>query len=486
MKQITRLNLILILALGLRLISLNQSLWLDEAFQVWSVTHYSPKGLLTEYLTGDFNPPLSYLISWLLTRILGDKEVILRLPSVFLGVVNVWLIYIFSQTLFSKAKIEVAQKQFSLGEIAAFFLALAPLHLYYSQESRPYILASVLATWSMLEFWRLLKEEKGAVWRYVLATALMIYSHYLTWLLLLLQAVFLIAVNGKKIKILQKVMISWLAVFVCFLPWLPIFLKQLRIGSEVAKTLPVWRTLGEISLKNIALVPVKFIIGRIAIENNLLYGFVMMPLILLIAGILLIVFKRTLVSKSTAFYYLWLWFVGPLLLGLALSLKWPMFQYFRFLFILPAFYLLITLGISNLKLSWQGPVVLGIFLINAIASSIYLFNPAFHREDWRSTSTYIQLKDMGAVVVILKPIEAPFAYYNQNQSRTLDYSEINQARFEKRLWLIKYAQPIFEPANNTEETIKQYGFQEVSEKQFRGDISIKYFINPSGLTAFKK
>ena len=72
----------LLLAFFLRLINLNQSLWLDEAFQYKSTYFFSLKDLLTVYLPNDFNPPLSYLINFFFNRAFGWSEVALRLPSV--------------------------------------------------------------------------------------------------------------------------------------------------------------------------------------------------------------------------------------------------------------------------------------------------------------------------------------------------------------------------------------------------------------------
>src|SRR3990167_6457501 len=84
---------ILLLALVLRLINLNQSLWLDEAFQFKSTYFFSLKDLLTVYLPGDFNPPLSYLINFGVGKVFGYSEIALRLPSVIFGVITVWLVY---------------------------------------------------------------------------------------------------------------------------------------------------------------------------------------------------------------------------------------------------------------------------------------------------------------------------------------------------------------------------------------------------------
>ena len=70
-----KLLLILLLALILRLISLNQSLWLDEGIQWWAVTTFPLKHLITEYIRGDFNPPLFHTILYFWVKLFGDRGV---------------------------------------------------------------------------------------------------------------------------------------------------------------------------------------------------------------------------------------------------------------------------------------------------------------------------------------------------------------------------------------------------------------------------
>ena len=87
--------LLIILAVGfwIRLVGLNQSLWLDEAIEWWAVTSFSLKQLLFGYMAGDFNPPGHHLLLWFWVRIFGDAEISLRFPSVLFGVGLVYLIY---------------------------------------------------------------------------------------------------------------------------------------------------------------------------------------------------------------------------------------------------------------------------------------------------------------------------------------------------------------------------------------------------------
>jgi uncharacterized membrane protein len=76
----------------LRLVSLNQSLWLDEATTALA-SKMSLANLFTKFFPGDFHPPLYYLIMKFWTSIFGYSEISLRFPSIVL--VWVWFILLF-------------------------------------------------------------------------------------------------------------------------------------------------------------------------------------------------------------------------------------------------------------------------------------------------------------------------------------------------------------------------------------------------------
>src|SRR3989344_9192598 len=97
MKKALPLYLILLLAIILRLKSLDQSFWLDEAVQAV----ISGKNLETVNWGADFQPPLFYLLSHLWLKIGPTAERFLRLPSVIFGVLTVYLLYIFCKPFFS-------------------------------------------------------------------------------------------------------------------------------------------------------------------------------------------------------------------------------------------------------------------------------------------------------------------------------------------------------------------------------------------------
>ena len=53
--------IILLFSLGLRLISIDQSLWLDEAISA-NVAKLSIEKIIPTFSVGDFHPPLFYLV----------------------------------------------------------------------------------------------------------------------------------------------------------------------------------------------------------------------------------------------------------------------------------------------------------------------------------------------------------------------------------------------------------------------------------------
>ena len=133
---------ILILALVLRLISLNQSLWLDEAINALAVKNLSLFDLVTKYTINDFHPPLYHIVLLFWTRVFGFSEVILRLPSVLFTLLSMVVTYFIGRDFFSK----------KIGLISALLFAVSPLSIYYSQEARMYALAVLFASLSFYFF----------------------------------------------------------------------------------------------------------------------------------------------------------------------------------------------------------------------------------------------------------------------------------------------------------------------------------------------
>ncbi len=258
------------LALALRLITLNQSLWLDEGINVNVARGLSYKDLIFHYSLGDFHPPLYHIILKTWITFFGYSEISVRIPSVILGVGTVFIVYLIAKKLFEQRT----------AIIAATLIATAPLHIYYSQEARMYMLAAFLATLSVYFFISILKKDTFLNWfGFIIATTLMLYSDYLPYLLLPAY-LFFIFINRKRInpQIVRAAIPSLILILALLSPWLMLLPQQLAGGLGTAAASPAWaQVVGAGSIKNLALTFIKFIVGRISASDHRLYALLFAP-----------------------------------------------------------------------------------------------------------------------------------------------------------------------------------------------------------------
>jgi len=125
---------IILLGALVRLPQMTSSFWYDETFTA-GLAALSP-GDLSTVVMSDVHPPLWYLIS----SFLPPTEVGLRLPSLLLGLVSIWLIYAIG--------LKTANRKVAL--MAALLVALLPGHVYYSTEARAYALLLTLVLLTVL------------------------------------------------------------------------------------------------------------------------------------------------------------------------------------------------------------------------------------------------------------------------------------------------------------------------------------------------
>lgn len=441
--------LILVFGLLLRLISINQSLWLDEAISVSLVKNSSFLKNLSFYMKGDFNPPLFNLVLYFWLKVFPAQEFFIRLPSLIFGLGAGIFTYKIAQLFLKKKE----------AYLPFLLLITSPLHIYYSQEARMYSLAAFTVTGSMYYFIKFLQTKKPIFAPYyLLFTILMLYSHYLCWLILPVQWLYIVLQKNKKIFL--NFLINQLLILFSLIPLAPLLLSQLQIGQKAALENVVWgNVVGALSFKNIALLLIKFMIGRTSFESKLFYYLI----ILLLA----IFFGFLLTRAGKKMFVLWLWLVVPPFLGAIISFKIPVFSYFRFLFCLPAFYLLLAGGVFNLKNPKSYLVVL--LMINLFFSSRYLFNQDYHRENWKEAIKILHQQNIDDDPVLMEPnVAAPFIFYDQAKSHLVFSDQKETLKYQPTVWLIPYAQPIFDPEDQTRKFLQNNDFVRTYEQHFRG------------------
>lgn len=126
---------IIAIAAALRVYQIgSHSLWLDEAFSYHYVTTRSLRNLLFMLPQTDPHPPLYYVVLELWTTVAGTSEAALRFPSAVFGTAAIGAQYYLVKGVFDE----------ETGLLAALLLALSPIYVSFSQETRMYSLAVLL------------------------------------------------------------------------------------------------------------------------------------------------------------------------------------------------------------------------------------------------------------------------------------------------------------------------------------------------------
>lgn len=454
--------LITILGLVLRLVNLNQSFWLDEASQVT----LSSKSIYSIWFerVGDFHPPLSYLLFHFWLQI-SSSEWVIRLLPVILGAATIPVTYLIGQKFFSK----------KVALLSSLLMAIAPYHIYYSQEVRMYSLAALLACLST--YYLIISLEKNNLSHkliYIISTTALIYSHYLTIFVLVSQLTFVFLVRRKDFK---KILILITVAVIFYLPWIPQLLIQLQNGVSPDQYLPGWSNLLATNfIKAIPLILIKFMIGRVNFDNKIIYGEVFLGSCLIFLPTLFFAFKKI---KRKQTLMLW-WLILPVVLSLLLSFFIPVFQPFRLLFILPPFYILLASGLEN-----SGRVkawLTGLLVIISLGGLfMYYLNPMFWREDWRGAVGFVvnNLSSNDEVVFAWSEPFPPYLWYGKNIQAvgvvkkfpaTID--NVNQSMSDlavkDRIFFFQYLQPLSDPNRLVQRWLITHQFQEVITYDFKG------------------
>jgi len=452
--------LILLLGFILRLISLNQSLWLDEAINTLAVKNYSLVDLVTQYARADFHPPGWFILLWFWTKRFGYSEIAVRIPPVIFGLLTIWTTYLIGKKLVSKR----------VGMVAALLISINPLHIYYSQEARMYALATLAVTVNILLLLKLVKGEKLNLIFLILGNIFVLLSDYIAYFIFPAQLVFLLF---YKKEFLKKWFIALFWAFLLGVWWLPTFLGQLDVGSSASANLPTWKfVVGAFDFKTLPLTFVKFIIGRISLVDKTLYAVILIPVCSLFAFLL---YRGVKSINDFPKKLLIIWLIIPPLLATAISFALPVYNYFRVLFVLPAFIILVSLGILSFR-KWQKLFLISIVLIELFCSMVYLTNPSYQREDWKEMVNF--LRDKQALVLFESSgTLPPFDYYAKGELNAKgalkDFpakspDEVIDLDNSGDVYLVNYLVEISDQNRLVAKKLTELGYKQVDIKNFTG------------------
>ncbi len=428
--------ILLVFSFLIRLIGISQSLWLDEAITA-NVAKLPINQIVSRFSIFDFHPPLHYWFLNIWTKIFGDGVEVMRLSSVIFSLITIWLVYLIGT--------EIKNKKY--GFWAAMLVAVNPLLIYYSQELRMYSMVVMWLT-GAIYFWIKIIPSTGSgykiSWKNILGFNLMTFLAFTTFYgsIFLVGAMILYLLFTKKYKLFLS---SSLGIMLAILIVSQLLIGQLKNSGEMLTQVTNWSlVLGKVNLKNLALIPLKFSLGRISWYPKSLY--------FLIGGIWTIVVWGLTVKNIFKNKELGSLLLLPIIFGIIFSIKSPLLQYFRFLYLIPVLTLLLA-KIENQK----NKIFLSIGFL--VFSLIYLLNPKMHREDWKSLSGSLENNQK---IYMIESFGDPIKFYNP----TIQIEDIKVSLpKENRVVVIPYGDIIH--GIDTNKKMTELGYKQKEVKDFR-------------------
>ncbi|QJB43180.1 glycosyltransferase family 39 protein [Dolichospermum flos-aquae] len=167
------------------------------------------------------HPPLYYVMVRLWAQVFGDSPAGVRSLSAVISLLIFPTVYWLCLELFDSAVV---------GWLAMALIAVSPLQLYFAQEARQYTLWMVEILGSSAALLRAMRQENKSNWAlYSLSLVLGLYTHLFTGLIMISHGIYVIIQQQFHFtKTFINYLISTIAAFLIFLPWLLVFITNIH------------------------------------------------------------------------------------------------------------------------------------------------------------------------------------------------------------------------------------------------------------------
>jgi uncharacterized membrane protein len=451
-----KLILLFLFSFLIRLISLNQSLWLDEGVTVKVVKTFDFLSILKNFSPFDFHPPFYYLFLKFWTNIFGYLEISLRFPSIIFSLLSGFVVYKIGSLLADK----------KLGFWAALFFLFNPLIVYYSQEARMYMIVTFFITSSLYYFLKIQKSKfksQNENLKFKIDFFLMNIFISLSLLTFYGSIFFILAILFYfLLKDQYKYfLITTLFLLLSFLIISPLLYQQWLNSKISLSEVKNWSlVLGKANIKNLLLIPIKFSVGRISFYPKIFYWLTAFSFSFFVFYLLF----KNLKSKIVLFYF----FIFPIFLGFIISFFTPLLQYFRFIYLIPLMCLLLV------NKSYKSNKIYMILAFGFLFwSFLYLFIPSFHREDWKSLSFYLKKNKIKEVYMIPSSSDPLIYYYPQIKINSLKNCQNGSFSLKKeKVFVIAYTAEIYgvdykNCFKNNYQLVKEKNFRQITLEEYQ-------------------
>lgn len=220
MKKFISISAIVVLGLVLRLIFINKpdGLWNDE-YVSWMIAATPFKAGFIKAMVSQCHMPFYYLYLKFFMTLFGQSDLLLRLTSVFAGVISIIAMYFVGK-----------EKDEKTGLLSALFSSISSFLIYYSQEVRLYSVLFLFSALTLLYTIKCIKTpDKKNLILFAIFNFLIIFTHTIGFVFVFFNLI-LISINlfNKYKKIITAV---WISIFAGGFIVSPLILKILTTQS---------------------------------------------------------------------------------------------------------------------------------------------------------------------------------------------------------------------------------------------------------------
>ncbi len=202
MKKFVSISIIVILGLVLRLIFINKpdGLWNDE-YVSWMIAATPFGNNFIQAVKSQCHMPFYYLYLKFFMTIFGQSDLLLRLTSVFAGILSIIAMYFTGK-----------EKDEKTGLYCAGFTAISSFLIYYSQEVRLYQILFLFSVLSLLYTIKCIKKPNKLNFSlFALFNFLILFTHTIGFVFVFFNLIFLSINLYKQFK--KLIIAVWISIF---------------------------------------------------------------------------------------------------------------------------------------------------------------------------------------------------------------------------------------------------------------------------------
>ncbi len=402
-------------------------MWFDEVISMQASIH-SFYNVIT---FNDPTPPFYNVLLWFWIKIFGISAIGVRLLGVAISTASIYVIYLLGNKFNKNA-----------GVYAALILAVSPIHIWYAQEARAYILLFMMSLLSSYFYVSILQKfdkhnnknvkdirkyvsgkelfNKDVI-LYVICSALMIYTHLFGFLILLAHSIHYIIRKFSFKNFDYKKIANWImiqaAILILYIPWiimLPKILFTHNVSfSHIARP-TIYSLVNFISEASFGKIFPIFWIILLAIYAYLIFKYIISR-------------KDNLDSK-----FLIIWCLTPIIVTYIFSIIFTSIYMTRYI-IMSFLPLIIIYGISLSKSKKVSRNILLALIVLVSISCIYIQQNTVTKDPWSDVNKYIAAYEVNnhrmQIGVMINYDAFSLAYYH-NMQCLIDSSESDNMMYD--------------------------------------------------------